>query len=111
MTTEVKTPPRSFVVVLKDLFVHVFGQIRILKKIYPGIMHFLIFWGMTLLAIGHAILLMQMALFLPFAISIPRDNLYLLFETISDFAGLALLAGGLFWILLPVKETSTRGDC
>jgi Fe-S oxidoreductase/nitrate reductase gamma subunit len=56
-------------------------------------MHFLIFWGMTLLTIGHIVLLMQMALFLPFALSFPRSNLYLVFETISDFAGLALLLG------------------
>jgi len=56
-------------------------------------MHFLIFWGMTLLTLGHIVLLMQMALFLPFALSFPRSGLYLVFETISDFAGLALLLG------------------
>ena len=83
----------KLLIMLKDYFVNILGQTRILKKAYPGIMHFLIFWGMTLLTIGHIVLLMQMALFLPFALSIPRDSLYLTFETISDFAGLALLTG------------------
>jgi nitrate reductase gamma subunit/NAD-dependent dihydropyrimidine dehydrogenase PreA subunit len=79
--------------ILKDIFFHIFGQIRIIKKIYPGIMHFLIFWGMTLLTLGHIILLMQMALFLPFVVQIPRGTTYLIFETVSDFAGLSLLLG------------------
>lgn len=94
MTTE--APPREktpFTTYLKDYFVHVLGQVRILRITYPGIMHFLIFWGMTLLTIGHLVLLMQMALFLPFALPFPRGNTYLIFETISDFAGLALLLG------------------
>lgn len=78
---------------LKDFFAHILGQTRILKKVYPGVMHFLIFWGMTLLTLGHIILLMQMTLFLPVALGQPRGTTYLVFETISDFAGLALLAG------------------
>ncbi len=49
--------------------------------------------GMTLLVIGHIVLLMQMALFLPFALPFPRGNTYLIYETVSDFAGLALLIG------------------
>jgi Fe-S oxidoreductase/nitrate reductase gamma subunit len=100
MTTESATSStastnskKKFSTFLADYFVNILGQVRILKKAYPGIMHFLIFWGMTLLTLGHIILLMQMALFLPFALSIPRSNLYLVFETISDFAGLALLLG------------------
>jgi len=80
-------------ILIKDFFTHILGQIRISQKLYPGIMHFLIFWGMTLLVIGHVILLMQMALFLPFVVDIPRGNTYLVFETISDFAGLGLLLG------------------
>ncbi|MCB2180023.1 respiratory nitrate reductase subunit gamma [bacterium] len=78
---------------VQDLFIHIFGQQRILQKAYPGIMHFLIFWGMTLLFLGHLILLFQMGLFFPVTLSFPRGNTYLVFETISDFAGLALLVG------------------
>jgi Fe-S oxidoreductase/nitrate reductase gamma subunit len=78
---------------IRDFFLNIIAQKRILQKAYPGLMHFLIFWGMTLLLFGHIVLLMQMALFLPFAITFPRGNAYLVFETISDYAGLALLAG------------------
>lgn len=89
-TASSRTSPMA---VTKDFFTHILGQIRILKKIYPGMMHFLIFWGMTILTLGHLILLMQMTLFLPFVLNLPKGNTYLVFETISDFAGLALLAG------------------
>ena len=100
--------------IIKDYFVNVLGQVRILKKIYPGIMHLLIFWGMTLLTLGHIVLLMQMALFLPFALPFPRGNTYLIFETISDYAGLALLAGlgmaAIRRIILKPKYLQSRWD-
>ena len=91
-----KTPAFSYI---GDYFTHVLAQKRILSKLYPGIMHFLLFWGMTLLALGHIVTLMQMALFLPFALSFPRGNLYLTFETISDIAGLALITGAVMAII------------
>lgn len=82
--------PNTYV---KDYLINVLGQVRILNKLYPGIMHLLIFWGMTFLILGHIVLLMQMALFLPFELNFPRENTYLIFETISDYSGLALLSG------------------
>ena len=36
----------------RDFFTHVIGQVRILKKIYPGIMHFMLFWGVSIQVIG-----------------------------------------------------------
>ncbi|MFN2146330.1 MAG: respiratory nitrate reductase subunit gamma [Anaerolineales bacterium] len=94
MSAEAPTKEKTlFAVYLKDFFVNVLGQVRILKITYPGIMHFLIFWGAVLLIVGHIVLLMQMALFLPFALPFPRGNTYLIYETVSDFAGLALLVG------------------
>jgi len=78
---------------ISDFFVYVIGQVRILQKIYPGIMHLLIFWGVTIQVIGTAINLMQMALFLPFVITVPRGNAYLAYELIMDLAGLAILIG------------------
>ncbi len=78
----------------RDFFVHAVGQIRILKKFYPGIMHFLIFWGVTIQVIGTAINLMQMALFTPFALeNFPRGNWYLFYEFIMDLAGVFILIG------------------
>lgn len=77
-----------------DFFVHVIGQIRILKKAYPGIMHALIFWGVTIQVVGTAINLLQMALFTPFALeNFPRQGWYLVYELIMDLAGVAILLG------------------
>jgi Fe-S oxidoreductase/nitrate reductase gamma subunit len=104
MTTEAipaktKTPNRYSEAIkaalprIGDLIVHAFGQVRILKKIYPGIMHQLIFWGVTIQIIGTAINLMQMALFLPFAITVPRGNWYFAYEFLMDLAGVFILIG------------------
>ncbi len=94
MTTQVQPKPtNSWIKDFFNSFVQIFIQPRTLRNAYPGIMHLLIFWGMILLTIGHIILILQMDLFLPLALPFPRGNTYLAFETISDIAGLALLAG------------------
>ena len=36
----------------KDFFTHVIGQVRIIKKAYPGIMHFMLFWGVGIQVVG-----------------------------------------------------------
>lgn len=79
---------------LRDFFVHAIAQVRVLKKVYPGVMHFLIFWGMTIQVLGTAINLMQMQLFIPFVeLTFPRGEAYLIYELVMDIAGLAILAG------------------
>ncbi|MEW6717204.1 MAG: heterodisulfide reductase-related iron-sulfur binding cluster [Chloroflexota bacterium] len=97
-----------------DLFVHSFGQIRILKKVYPGIMHQLIFWGVLIQIIGTAINLMQMKLFTPFELTIPRGNGYLFYEFIMDLAGVFILLGVLMAfirrIIIRPKFLETRWD-
>ena len=66
---------------LRDFIVQALGQARILKKAYPGVMHLLIFWGVTIQVIGTAINLMQMALFIPFVeLPFPRGAGYLAYE-------------------------------
>ena len=81
-------------VAVKALFVDAILQKRIWKKIYAGLMHFLIFWGVTIQVIGTAINLMQMALFTPFALeNFPRGNLYFAYEFIMDLAGIFILVG------------------
>ncbi len=88
------TQPPSWRTGIKEFFTLVLAQGRTLRTAYPGIMHLLIFWGMTFLMLGHAVTLMQMDLFIPFVeLPFPRAGLYLAFETIGDIAGLALLAG------------------
>jgi Fe-S oxidoreductase/nitrate reductase gamma subunit len=77
----------------RDFFVQILGQGRLLKRIYPGVMHFLIFWGMIVLFTNHFTTLQQMPLFFPFEFTFPRENLYLAFELGGDIAGLAVLLG------------------
>jgi Fe-S oxidoreductase/nitrate reductase gamma subunit len=85
---------KQWTVALRDFFVHAIAQTRILKKAYPGIMHLLIFWGVTIQVVGTAINLMQMALFTPFALeNFPRGNLYFAYEMIMDLAGIFILVG------------------
>src|SRR4030042_5355129 len=100
---------------VRDFLVNAIGQVRILGKAYPGIMHFLIFWGVTTQVLGTAINLMQMQLFIPFVeLPFPRGDLYLAFELVMDIAGIAILVGvsmALFRRLaLRPKSLETRWD-
>ncbi len=78
---------------IKDFFLHSLFHLRIWKKIYPGIMHFLIFWGVLIQLIGTAINLMQMKLFMPFELTIPRAGGYFFYEWSMDLAGIFLVVG------------------
>ncbi len=95
MTTAAQTPRLSFhKFALRDFFVQVLGQARVLKKWYPGIMHFLIFWGVLIQVLGTIVNIMQMKLFLPFALeTFPRDNWYIAYEVAMDAAGLFIIVG------------------
>ncbi len=78
----------------RDFIVHAIAQVRILKKAYPGIMHTLIFWGVTTQVLGTAINLMQMQLFIPFVeLPFPRGTAYLIYELVMDIAGIAIFTG------------------
>lgn len=99
----------------RDLLVHAIAQVRIYKKVYAGIMHALIFWGVTIQVIGTAINLMQMKLFTPFELSnFPRNAFYLGYELIMDLAGGAILLGVLMAVLRRYiqkpKSLDTRWD-
>ncbi len=79
---------------LSEFFVNTLGQVRLYKKIYPGIMHAFIFWGVTVQVLGTAINLMQMQLFIPFVeLPFPRGAAYLGYELIMDIAGVAIILG------------------
>jgi Fe-S oxidoreductase/nitrate reductase gamma subunit len=100
---------------VRDFLVHSFLQTRVLKKAYPGIMHALIFWGVTIQVLGTIINLQQMALFIPFVeLPFPRGNLYLAFELVMDLAGVAIILGVLMAlfrrIVLKPKNLETRWD-
>jgi Fe-S oxidoreductase/nitrate reductase gamma subunit len=78
---------------LRNFSLRAIVQDRIFKKIYPGIMHLLIFWGMTIQILGTIINLLQYPLFTPFVIDWPRDGYYLGFELIMDIAGIMIVVG------------------
>jgi nitrate reductase gamma subunit len=99
----------------RDFFVHSILQLRVLRKAYPGIMHALIFWGVTIQVLGTAINLMQMQLFIPFVeLPFPRGGLYLGFELVMDLAGVAIILGVLMALyrraVLKPKNLETRWD-
>jgi len=90
-------------------------QLRVLNKTYPGIMHALIFWGVTIQVLGTAINLMQMQLFVPLVeLSFPRGYSYLVYELLMDLAGVSILLGvGLAFYrrgVLHPKTLETRWD-
>jgi Fe-S oxidoreductase/nitrate reductase gamma subunit len=79
---------------LRDLFVHAVVQDRVLSRLYPGVMHFLIFWGMTIQILGTVVNLLQQDLFLPFELTtFPRGLPYLGFELVMDVGGGMILLG------------------
>lgn len=76
-----------------DVVLYALGQLRTIKKIYPGIMHLLIFWGVIIQLIGTAIKIMQMGLFVPFTWPLFSGPVYYAYEMIMDLAGAAILIG------------------
>ncbi len=77
----------------RDFFTHIIAQTRILKKAYPGLMHFMLFWGVGIQVVGTVINLLNMALFQPWVIEWPRLGVYLGYELAMDIAGVMILAG------------------
>jgi Fe-S oxidoreductase/nitrate reductase gamma subunit len=94
-----KTTMTTTALRLRDFFVHAIGQVRILKKAYPGIMHFMIFWGVTIQVIGTIINILNMLLFFPWTITFPRSTAYLYYELIMDIAGVMILVGVLMALI------------
>jgi Fe-S oxidoreductase/nitrate reductase gamma subunit len=78
---------------LRDFFLHAVVQDRVLKRLYPGIMHLMIFWGMTIQILGTAINLLQYPLFIPVELNFPRGAAYLGFELVMDIGGAMILIG------------------
>jgi len=99
---------------VKDFFVHILGQVRILKKIYPGVMHFMIFWGVIIQVLGTIINILNMKLFIPWVTTFPRNGWYLGYELVMDIAGAFILLGVLMaafrrYVLRP-KTLETHWD-
>lgn len=78
---------------IRDVCLYVIGQVRTVKKIYPGVMHLLIFWGVIIQVIGTAIKIMQMGLFVPFTWPLFSQPVYLGYELVMDLAGVGIILG------------------
>jgi Fe-S oxidoreductase/nitrate reductase gamma subunit len=77
---------------LRDSIAH--GRIVRKSAIYPGIMHFLIFWGFVLLFIGTIIVLIEHDITVPIlGYSFYQGNFYLGYKLVMNSAGLMVIAG------------------
>ena len=65
------------------------GQRRVLREIYPGLMHFLIFWGSLLLILGKIIRLFSFAVDLTH----PPQAIFLYASCISEIGGAMVILG------------------
>jgi len=100
---------------IADVLLYGLGQLRTVMKIYPGIMHLLIFWGVLIQLLGTAIKIMQMGLFVPFTWPLFSDWFYVIYELIMDLAGVAILLGVLMalirrWIIKPAFMENSWDD-
>jgi Fe-S oxidoreductase len=100
---------------LWDFIVNAVVQVRIWDKYYAGIMHILIFGGVTIQVLGTFVNLTQMQLFIPLLeLPFPRGNGYLVFELVMELAGAAIIIGVLLAlfrrIILRPKTLETNWD-
>jgi hypothetical protein len=58
------------------------------EEAYPGIMHFLIFWGVTIQCFGNDHQYPEYAAVFPWT-TFPRGTAYLVYEVFMDLAGIS----------------------
>lgn len=77
-----------------SVITQVFAQRRTLDETYPGIMHFTIFWGMLVLAIGTALATVDWDITnLFFGFQFLTGWVYIIFELTLDILGMLLVIG------------------
>ena len=75
---------------LKSLFAVTFAHARFWKELYPGTMHFLIFWGTVFILLGKIVRLFSY----PVDLTNPPQTIFLSASLISEIGGLLVLIGG-----------------
>jgi Fe-S oxidoreductase len=75
---------------LKSLFAVTFAHARFWKELYPGTMHFLIFWGTVFILLGKIVRLFSY----PVGLTNPPQTIFLSASLISEIGGLLVLIGG-----------------
>lgn len=79
---------------LWSVIVQGFGQVRTLKDVFPGVMHFTIFWGMIALLAGTILATVDWDVtHLLFNFQFLTGWVYVLYELILDILGLFLIIG------------------
>ncbi|HEY44194.1 MAG TPA: 4Fe-4S dicluster domain-containing protein [Anaerolineae bacterium] len=79
---------------VRSLVVQAVGQLRTVQDIYPGIMHFTIFWGIVALLIGTALATIDWDVtHLLFDFQFLVGSVYVLFELVLDVFGVLLIIG------------------
>jgi Fe-S oxidoreductase/nitrate reductase gamma subunit len=86
--------PGNFWTRLWSVVTQVLGQRRTLDERYPGLMHFTIFWGMLVLAIGTALATIDWDVtHLFFGFQILTGWFYVIYELVLDILGLLVILG------------------
>jgi Fe-S oxidoreductase/nitrate reductase gamma subunit len=75
---------------LKTLLAVTFGHIRFWKELYPGTMHFLIFWGAILIFLGKIVRLFSY----PVGLTNPPQDIFKYASFVSEVGGLLIIIGG-----------------
>ncbi|MDD5168420.1 MAG: hypothetical protein PHN75_06355, partial [Syntrophales bacterium] len=78
---------------IKNLLRNGLLQMKVLKDLFPGVMHGLIFFGFLILFFGAAFDALESHVAEPIGIPFLIGKFYLFFSFLMDLAGLAVLAG------------------
>lgn len=94
-----------------SMVTHVFGQRRIVRESYPGLMHLGIFWGFVIAIIGTTVV----ALHADFNLPLFYGNFYLVLSLLLDLGGLTAIIGIVMaivrrYILKPVRLDNKPDD-
>ena len=76
---------------LKTLLAVTFGHLRFWKELYPGSMHFLIFWGAILIFLGKFVRLFAY----PVGLTNPPQAIFEYASFVSEIGGILVILGGL----------------
>ena len=92
---------------LKTVLAVTFANSGIGKEVYPGAMHFLIFWGTLLIFLGKIIRVFSF----PVGLTNPPQAIFLYGSFISEFGGvLAIIGGGMAVIRRYIVKPSRLDD-
>jgi Fe-S oxidoreductase/nitrate reductase gamma subunit len=103
--------PTRILLVLK----YALGQARVIRKAYPGLMHGLLFAGMTILFIGTLLVMLQADILDPlFSVQFLKSTFYLFYSVTLDvfgvFAIVGLLLAAYRRVVLKPKNLRNRRD-